>query len=78
MSYKVTKFEVVFKKQTIPVAVHTVVDGEETNYIVSIEDHENFEIRLGKDNQWKADKGAEVNEELLGLVIIQYEGSKSS
>lgn len=78
MSYKVDKFEVTFKGKPVPVAIHTVTDGDETNYIVSIEDHENFEITLQKDNQWKADKDAGISEELLKLIIEKHEGSKTN
>ena len=77
MSYKVTKFEVTFKQQPVPVAIHTVTDGEETNYIVSIEEHENFEIKLDKENKWKAENAASVNQELLKLIIEKHEDSKS-
>lgn len=78
MSYKVDKFDVTFKGKAVPVAIHTVTDGDETNYIVSIEDHENFEITKNTENQWKADKGAGISEELLKLIIEKHEGSKTN
>ncbi|MBB5634839.1 hypothetical protein HDF26_002485 [Pedobacter cryoconitis] len=73
MSYNVTKFEVIFEGKPIAVAVHSVTDGEETNHIVSIDDHENFEIRLTKENKWKADNGTGINEELLALITAHYQ-----
>lgn len=78
MGYKVDKFEVTYKGKSIPVAIHTVVEEEETNYIVSIEDHENFEITLGTNKQWKAGKDAGISDELFGLITEKYEGSKTS
>jgi len=76
MSYQVDKFEVDFKGKTIPVAIHVVTDGDETNYIVSIEDHENFEIQRNKENQWKAENNSGVSESLLALIIAKYESSR--
>lgn len=73
MSYKVTRFEVNHQGKPIAVAVHAVTDGEETNHIVSIDDHENFEIRLNKENKWVADSGTGINEDLLNLITGNYQ-----
>ncbi|KIO77173.1 hypothetical protein TH53_11100 [Pedobacter lusitanus] len=73
MSYKVTKFDLVFEGKPVAVAVHAVTDGEETNHIVSIDDYENFEIRMTKDNKWKADNGTGINEDLLTLITGHYQ-----
>lgn len=73
MSYKVTKFEVSFEGKPVPVSVHSVTDGEETNHIVSIDDHENFEIKMTKENKWKADNGTGINEDLLDLITAHYQ-----
>ncbi|MBB6502483.1 hypothetical protein [Pedobacter cryoconitis] len=73
MSYKVTRFEVNHQGKLIAVAVHAVTDGEETNHIVSIDDHENFEIRLNKENKWIADSGTGINEDLLNLITGNYQ-----
>ncbi|WP_442591198.1 hypothetical protein ACSBL2_08195 [Pedobacter sp. AW31-3R] len=72
MSYTTTRFEVEYKGQTVPVTIHTVTEGEETNHIVSLEDHENFEIQTDQDNQWKPVGKTEVNSNLLGLIIDHY------
>ncbi len=73
MSYKVTKFEVSFEGKPVPVSVHSVTDGEETNHIVSIDDYENFEIKLTKNNKWEADKGTGISEDLLALITDHYQ-----
>ena len=74
MSYKVIKFEVKYKKDTLPVSVHVVTDGTETSHIVSLDDHENFEIKSGESGNWYADDRAEINEDLLILITDQYKG----
>jgi hypothetical protein len=73
MSYKVTKFEVNFEGNPIAVSVHSVTDGEETNHIVSIDDYENFEIRMTKENKWKADHNTGISEDLLALITAHYQ-----
>jgi len=73
MSYKVTKFEVNFEGKSIAVTVHSVTDGEETNHIVSIDDYENFEIRMTKENKWQADSYTGINEDLLALIAANYQ-----
>lgn len=73
MSYKVTKFEVNFEGKSIAVTVHSVTDGEETNHIVSIDDYENFEIRMSKENNWLADAHTGINEDLLALIAANYQ-----
>jgi len=77
MSYQVNKFEVDFKGKTIAVAIHVVTEEDETNYILSIEDHENFEIRRNKENQWKAESNSGISDSLLALITEKYESSKS-
>ena len=72
MSYKVIKFEVEYKKETLPVSVHVVTDGTDTSHIVSLEDHENFEIKSGESDNWYADGKAEINRDLLLLITDQY------
>ena len=74
MSYKVIKFEVKYKKDILPVSVHVVTDGTETSHIVSLDDHENFEIKSGESGNWYADDRAEINEDLLILITDQYKG----
>jgi len=74
MSYKVIKFEVKYKKDILPVSVHVVTDGTETSHIVSLDDHENFEIKSGEGGNWYADDRAEINEDLLILITDQYKG----
>lgn len=72
MSYTVNKFEVIYKGASLPVAVHIVTDRDETNYIVSMDDYENFEIRKNAAQQWQADEGSGVTEELLQAVLSNY------
>ncbi|MCX2486669.1 hypothetical protein [Pedobacter sp. MR2016-24] len=72
MSYKVIKFEVDYKKETLPVSVHVVTEGTDTSHIVSLEDHENFEIKSGESGNWNADDKAEINQDLLILITDQY------
>lgn len=72
MSYKISRFDINFKGQSIAVAVHTVTDAEETSHIVSMDDYENFEIKLDKNNQWKADGDQGMSKDLLALIIDQY------
>jgi hypothetical protein len=73
MSYKVTKFEVNFEGKAVAVSVHSVTDGDETNHIVSIDDHENFEIKMTKENKWKADNDTGISEDLLTLITDHYQ-----
>ena len=68
------KFEVKYKKDILPVSVHVVTDGTETSHIVSLDDHENFEIKSGEGGNWYADDRAEINEDLLILITDQYKG----
>lgn len=77
MGYKITRFEVEFKELVTPVAIHTVVDGDETNYIVSIDDHENFEMKLDKNNNWKADTSADISDELFIKIIDKFKAVQS-
>ncbi|MGY0034390.1 hypothetical protein [Pedobacter sp. NJ-S-72] len=73
MSYKVTRFEVDFEGKPVAVSVHSVTDGDETNHIVSIDDHENFEIKMTKENKWKADNDTGISEDLLTLITTHYQ-----
>ncbi|QNK61264.1 hypothetical protein H7F33_11855 [Pedobacter sp. PAMC26386] len=73
MSYKVTKFELVFKGKPVAVTVHSVTDGEEINHIVSMDDYENFEIRMTPENKWKADSDTGISEDLLTLITDHYQ-----
>lgn len=77
MSYTVNKFDVSYQGKSVPVAIHVVSDGEETSHIVSVDDHENFEIRLDSNQQWVAGNGHGLSEELLGLITSRYGHSKS-
>lgn len=72
MSYKVIKFEVEYKKEIIPISVHVVTEGTDTSHIVSLDDHENFEIKSGESGDWYADDRAEINQDLLELITDQY------
>jgi hypothetical protein len=73
MGYTVNKFEVKYQGTLLPSAVHVVTDGDETNYIVSVEGYENFEIKKDAANHWQAETGAELSGELLQLVLNTYE-----
>lgn len=77
MGYKISKFDINFKGQSIAVAVHTVTDAEETSHIVSLEDHENFEIKSDQNNNWKADGHTGVHADLLAMIIDQYKAIQS-
>ena len=76
MSYTVNKFEVSYQGKPFPVAVHVVNDGEETSHIVSVDGHENFEIRLDGNQQWKAGSDHGLSEELINLITAKYAHSK--
>lgn len=73
MSYQVVKFEVDYNGESITVAVHVVTDGEETNHIISLEGHENFEIKPDELQHWKAESNSGLSEELLKLIVEKYE-----
>lgn len=73
MSYTVNKFEVKYLGRAIAAAIHVVTDGEETNYIVSIDGYENFEIKKDAANQWQAESNNLVSDELFQLVLGTYE-----
>jgi hypothetical protein len=73
MGYTVNKFDLNYEGTLVPVAVHVVTDGEETNYIVSIAGYENFEIKKDATAHWQAETNAELSGELLQLVLNTYE-----
>jgi len=77
MGYKITKFEVEFNGKSIPVAIHSVVDGDDINHIVSLDDYENFEIKADKNNIWKADGPLDITEELLTIITEKYKTEQS-
>ncbi|WP_158799659.1 hypothetical protein [Pedobacter sp. L105] len=76
MSYHISRFEVEFKGKNIPVAIHAVTDEDGTNHIVSIDGHENFEIRPDIALKWKAEANTSINDDLLTLITEKYESSK--
>lgn len=77
MGYTVIRFDLSLKGKTIPVAVHVVTDGAETSHIVSIEGHENFEIKADQEQNWQPIAETGINADLLALIMAEYKGRQS-
>lgn len=72
MGYQIDKFEITSGKHTIPVAVHTLSNGEETTYAVSIEGFENFEIACDNEQKWRAEPADIISTELLDKITLHW------
>lgn len=72
MSYQTTRFEVEHKGKIVPVTIHQVTEAEETNYILSLEEYENIEIKIDHDQEWKPVGSTEISDSLFRIIIDQY------
>lgn len=69
MGYKVDKFEITDGKKTLPVAIHTLIEDDQTSHAVSIDGFENFEISKNQEEKWIAEPTGIVSQALLDQIV---------
>ncbi|KEQ31528.1 hypothetical protein [Pedobacter antarcticus] len=69
MGYKVEKFEIIDGKKTLPVAIHTLTEDDQTSHAVSIDGFENFEISKNQQEEWIAEPAGIISQVLFDQII---------